>query len=102
MAHWILEGHEIKPAELMKWARWFESVGDGRVVAKTDIGHIHISTVFLGIDHRIGEPGPPLVFESMVFGGPLDGEQERYCTWDESVHGHDVLVKRVEAAMDLS
>lgn len=35
--------------------------------------------------------------ETMVFGGPLDAEMERYSTWDEAVAGHAAMVARCEA-----
>jgi hypothetical protein len=35
----------------------------------------------------------------MVFGGPLDQEQIRYCTWDEAEKGHREMVERVSAAV---
>jgi hypothetical protein len=46
-----------------------------------------ISTVFLALDHNWGE-GPPVLFETMIFGGPLDQFQWRYCTWEEAEEGH--------------
>lgn len=58
-------------------------------VALDMIGGVDISTVFLGIDHRFGGGGPPILFETMIFGGgPHDENCERYCTWDEAVAGH--------------
>jgi hypothetical protein len=59
----------------------------GRVsVTETHDGDIRVSTVFLGIDHGFG--GKPLLFETMVFGGRLNGYQCRYGTYDEAVEGH--------------
>lgn len=52
---------------------------------------IHVSTVFLGIDH--GWQGPPVVFETMVYGGPLDNFCRRYCTYAEAVDGHRCIVE---------
>ncbi len=89
---YILVGHMpvIEP-DLMKWARWFEY--GGRIVASTKTRHGQISTVFLGLDHALGD-GEPLLFETMVFGGPLDGSQERYSTWDEAIDGHKEMISR--------
>jgi len=57
---------------------------------------VHVSTIFLGLDHRPwGAHGPPILFETMVFGGPLDQEQERYGTWEEAAAGHTAMVARV-------
>jgi len=62
-------------------------------VAKTDLpGDVFVSTVFLGLDHGFGRPGPPILFETMVFGGPMDDYQERYATWDEAEAGHERIV----------
>jgi hypothetical protein len=91
---YILDGKKAVPAEFMAWARWYETAGDTRVVAKTTVGESRVSTVFLGIDHNWGD-GPPLLFETMVFEGPLDGEQERYSTWEEAEAGHAAMCQRV-------
>lgn len=39
----------------------------------------------------------PLLFETMVFGGPFDQEMARYSTWDEAEAGHKKMVKRIKA-----
>ena len=78
----------------LEWARWMEKAK--RHVAKTTIGKVWVSTVFLGLDHQWGQ-GKPILFETMVFGGKLDQEQQRYCTWTEAVKGHKAMVKRVKA-----
>ena len=88
-AYYYLDGHEAKPCNMRTWAEH----GLPRV-ALTKIGAVDISTVFLGLDHSNGE-GPPLLFETMIFGGPLDEEQRRYTTWDEAEAGHAEMVERV-------
>ena len=91
---YILKGKKpIKEPDLMKWAKWFEK--SERFVAKTEIKGITISTIFLGLDHNYFGNEVPILFETMVFGGELDQEEERYSTWDEAVKGHDEMVKRV-------
>jgi hypothetical protein len=35
----------------------------------------------------------------MVFGGPLDHEQDRYSTWDEAIRGHEAMLERVKLAL---
>jgi hypothetical protein len=93
---YILKGKEVVPVEdVLEWGRFFGD-GDKRRVAWTDFGeNNYVSTVFLGLDHSFGE-GPPLIFETMVFGGELDQEQDRYSTWDEAVEGHNRMVERVK------
>jgi len=75
--------------------------GADRRVAFTDLDDRgRISTVFLGIDHSFGFGEGPLLFETMVFNGPLDGEQDRYSTWDEAEAGHKAMVERVKELAD--
>lgn len=48
-----------------------------------------VSTVWLGVDHSFGDEGPPLIFETMVFGDDVkDLDGNRYATWNEAVAGH--------------
>ena len=71
-----------------------------RTVAKTTVGNVLVSTVFLIVDHQLGD-GPPLLFETMVFGGELDQEQERCSTWEEAEVMHKIMCERVEAATEI-
>lgn len=92
---YILKGHKAVPCKnLMEWAKWIETAD--RDVAKTNItDEILVSTVFLGLDHRFGE-GTPLLFETMVFGGSLDEQMERYGTWEEAESGHKRWVEKAK------
>ncbi len=93
---YILEGKKAVPCDLMTWANSYEKP-ELRRVADTHIGESRVSTVFLGLDHNFGN-GAPLLFETMVFGGPLDQEMERYTFWEEAEKGHAVMVERVKGA----
>lgn len=66
---------------------------DYRRVAQHFFGQFHVSTIWLGLDHSFCSDGPPLIFETMVFGdgGPL--EQERYSSEADAVRGHHEYVK---------
>lgn len=89
-----LVGHEaIQVHDLLEWGKWMQTAD--RKVAKTEIDGQRISTVFLGLDHN-WDAGPPAIFETMVFGGALDGEQDRYSTWEEAEAGHAAMVERVK------
>lgn len=95
---YILDGKTPVPADLMTWARWFETAGTSRIVAKTEVGDMNVSTVFLGLNHAFGG-GPPLLFETMIFGGPPDQDyQERCSTWEQAEAMHQ---RGVEAARAL-
>jgi len=50
-------------------------------------GVVSISTVWLGLDHSWWG-GPPIIFETMIFGGAHDEAQWRYATHLEAIQGH--------------
>ena len=88
MDKYILVGHKAQQCEdWREWGQWFETA-DRRVAQETYNG-VRISTVFLGIDHDF-RGGPPLLFETMIFGGKHDQYQERYSTWEDAEDGHRV------------
>lgn len=91
---YILDGHEIKQVEdVVTWAKWFEKADLHVANDRIDDDTI-VSTVFLGLDYSFDVK--LLIFETMVFGGKMDGEMERYSTWDEAVTGHNEMIKRVK------
>jgi hypothetical protein len=86
-----------KEVGLYEWSKWFEKAD--RHVATEEIRsdptgtcEILISTVFLGLDHSFGA-GPPLLFETMIFGGKHDQYQDRYATMEEALEGHATAVE---------
>lgn len=94
--YYILKGKTPIPVnDLLEWASTFEK--QNCRIALDEINDIKISTVFLGLDHQFGK-GKPLLFETMVFGGELDGEQDRYHTWEEAERGHKDMVNKVNRA----
>lgn len=81
----------------LAFARAWGKISEQRRVDHTQISdEVHVSTVFLGLDHSYGR-GPPVLFETMIFGGPLDHSQWRYATWDDALVGHDMAVKKAMA-----
>ena len=85
---WMLDGRTpVGTNNLTEWGQWFQQ--GKRKVARHRKARTVVSTVFLGLDHGYCG-GPPILFETMIFGGPHDQYQERYCTWDEAVRGHAV------------
>lgn len=91
--------------DLLEWARWVDANWvTGRKVALDvfeDVsGEVRVSTVFLAIDHNFVGKGPPLLFETMVFGGTYDGEQYRWATRSEALAGHATLVEAVKGALE--
>lgn len=74
------------PLTIWEWAEKFEDT-EARVVGYDEVGEAHVSTVWLGLDHAFFG-GPPLIFETMIFGGEHDMEQWRYSTEEEALAGH--------------
>lgn len=79
--YWTLdESGQPVECDMMTWAR---DLGKGKemavnpnIVARLQMGRALVSTVFLGLNHNWGD-GPPLIWETMVFKGRLDQEQDR-------------------------
>ena len=89
---WIIDDdHNVRRANSME--EWFSSYEEHhRMVAQTGNKNIWISTIFLGLNHNFFDEGPPILFETMVFGGHLHGSQWRYNTYDEALKGHHEVV----------
>ena len=97
---YILDGHTpVKCDDVRTWAEWYGANTSQRVVANTKTPNGEVSTVFLATDHAWGQR-PPVLFETMVFGGSLDDECERYCTWEEAEAGHERMVQLVTHAVE--
>lgn len=66
----------MKPGNRSRSLAWTK-LADGRTV----------STVFLGIDHSF-RSGPPVLWETMVFGNSDDSRQTRYRSAEAALRGH--------------
>jgi hypothetical protein len=82
------DGRLISTREM---SRLFGSDNQKRQIGRDDIDGVLISTVHLVLDHSFGQ-GPPLIFETMIFGGPHDQWQDRYSTEAEAKAGHARVV----------
>jgi hypothetical protein len=81
------DGNPLPVADVLEWGAWFETAD--RHVAYTEVAAgVAVSTVFLALDHAFGD-GPPILWETMIFGGPRDGAQWRYASREEAVEGHE-------------
>lgn len=90
------DGKVFEVDDILTYGQYFEN--EDWIIARTQIGDVLVSTVFLGLNHRFG-PGAPLLFETLVFGGELEREMERYETIDEARIGHEQMVNRVRASV---
>lgn len=85
---------------VLAWAAWMELKDNGRIVARTPVKRVPgedvvVSTVFLGIDHNFDEEGPPILYETMIFGGVHHEDMWRYSTKADALVGHEKAVAHV-------
>lgn len=89
----LCEKITIAEPDFEKWVKWSVANKDKHRVDYTIIENGgYVSTVFLGFDHQYGE-GPPLLFETMIFGGEYDNCQWRHSTWEQAETCHNRVVK---------
>jgi len=97
------DGNPVPAKSLLAWGEWFETHRHEKIVAQDQIGIAFVSTVFLGLDHgagflvRTGQLDPltykPVLWETMVFGGPYKDYQTRYTSKKEALEGHKKIVQ---------
>jgi hypothetical protein len=97
----LVDNVPTKCEDPLEWAKWMEAHNADRIVKRTTFSlegeeDILVSTVFLGLDHSFTGEGPALLYETMIFGGPLDQHTWRYATRAEALIGHDEAVTAVE------
>jgi len=85
--------------DVLTWVDFYNT--HDRIVAQDNIGDVKVSTVFLGLDHGYGfltgEVEPPIVFETMIFGGKHDLYQNRCATWTEAEAMHAKALAMVKS-----
>jgi hypothetical protein len=108
-----LVGHNtVRCESVEEWANVFNeryiianrTGNDPWRVAETSIGigkvYVWVSTVFLGIDHRMMASGPPILFETMVFGDKNTEYRNRCSTWEEAEKMHAEAVSTIRKALN--
>lgn len=101
MNQYILDNlnNPVLEPDYTKYGQWMQARENRRLGIHRMPDGTKVSTVFLGLDHG-WNGGPPVLWETMVFGGKYDQEQDRYISYDEAVQGHRQWVKRVEEAFE--
>jgi len=92
------DGNAVMTDDAEVWARWYETA-DRRLAETSICRGCSVSTVFLGIDYRFLDDGPPVLWETMVFGGPLDRGQWWYCSRNDALRGHELVVAGARAVL---
>lgn len=82
--------------DVLTWGNWFRDI-EQRRIGDDKFNGVRVSTVFLGLNHNFGS-GEPVLFETMIFGGPLDNETWRYATYDQAERGHQEALTQAQIA----
>jgi hypothetical protein len=101
MSKWYILDNNHKPVSkpVLEAAKWMEDNPNRKRVTYdelTDLNgdEVHVSTVFLGLDHAYGS-SKPVLWETMIFGGKNDQYQERYTSYEDALEGHEKALKLV-------
>lgn len=92
----LKNGEPERCNDLSAWGR-FMSDDAARRVGRDEFDGGYVSTVFLGLDHNFSARGAPLLWETMIFGGPHDGWQDRYTSRADALAGHLKAVEMAQA-----
>jgi hypothetical protein len=104
MNHYMLDekGEVVMTEDLLVWAAWFERAtrDRSRIIAhdrdeQPGAPDVLVSTVFLGLDHNWTGHGLPVLWETLVMGGPHDGHMRRYTSRAEAIAGHQAVCRMV-------
>ena len=89
------ENNKPKKATLSECGDWMND--PRRIVKQDNYWPWFVSTVFLGIDHKMGDENEPVLFETMVFraGSGMSGiKQRRYTSYEDAQAGHQDMVTK--------
>ena len=91
-----LDKRIVVPCDVIEWATFFDG-NTNRMVASTNIGESHVSTVFLGLNHSfsMGKMAPPLLFETMIMSGEYEGDSMRCSTYAQAEEQHEKALRIV-------
>lgn len=61
-----------------------------------------VSTAFLNVNQRMGQQGPPIVFETIIFSDnfpEIHGQRRSACSLMEALEHHETIIKMLETVM---
>jgi hypothetical protein len=95
-----LDGHSPVPCTLNEWGVAMQL--ESNKVKSEMVGHTHILTFFLGLDHNPGQHGTPQLFETISY--DKSGQCThciRSATWEEAKATHMTVIQIVKAGQDI-
>ena len=98
------EGNPYTGTEVEQMTKWADDssksrrTGKSRRISLTQVGHITVSTVWLGLNHAIDSEDEPQIFETLF--SSIDYEYiERYATKEAALKGHKMIVDILEVGL---
>jgi hypothetical protein len=74
---------------------WNTFIKEPPQIGNDTIGDVGVSTIFIGMTLKPSD-GAPLLFETMIYGGEFDREEEWYSTYEKAEAGHALWVAIVK------
>lgn len=94
LAYRLNKDGSVSPCSVEEWAQDFEAERGGKRIRLDDVGRVRVSTIFFGVDTAVD--GPPLVFETMIFGGAHDRWTTKTSTQAEAEQAHATALAMVK------
>ena len=77
--------------------QWLNNFKKGnKKIGFDKIGKQEVSTVLVGLNMSTEIEAPPLIFETMIFGGEYDQAQWRYYTEEQAKFWHNRIVQALK------
>ncbi len=85
---------EGRPCSMESWGQ-FMNDPEMKYVKQETVNGYYVSTVYIGLNYRFGDDGPPLIYETMIFEGGdwSDLYCERYHSRLAAEAGHERAVE---------
>jgi hypothetical protein len=85
-------GEPVRERDLEAWSRWFERA-DRRIARTVVTPDVTVLTTFRGVDEADEADEAPVLFETRIFGGVLNGEEAASRTKSDALDAHAGLVE---------
>lgn len=97
-------GAPVRELDIHAWSTWLSDHPGACIVGRDQVDAAIVSTIFLAMDRNFANfphgGHPPILYETVIFGGPHDMRQWRYCTRWQAVAGHDQIIAALREGTD--
>jgi hypothetical protein len=92
----LRDGKVVEAPDHATWAGWYKSAYESvREIIRSETAHATVTTQFLPISMTLSADEQPLLFETRVTGGWLNGQGDRFTSLERAKAGHEAWVARV-------